>query len=71
MKTNKILSLDMDLVEKLKKEANGSALVNRLLVSYFEGENMENWTKEQLETHIAGLKLKQKHKEELEALKSE
>ena len=35
MKTQKLLSLDYEIVEKLKKEENASALVNNLLAKHF------------------------------------
>ena len=35
MKTNKMISLDVELVERLKKEKNGSKLINSLLEDYY------------------------------------
>ena len=40
MKTSKLLSLDFELVEKLKKEQNASKLVNDLVKAHFRGGQM-------------------------------
>lgn len=53
MKINKLMSLDIELIEKLKKEGNASGLVNRLLKAHFEGGKM---SKEALEAAIEAKK---------------
>jgi hypothetical protein len=40
MKGNKLLSLDVELLEKLKKEGNASALINDLLKAHYSGGAM-------------------------------
>lgn len=69
MKVNKTITLDIEIVEKLMKEPNASAIVNQQLVNYYAGKDMTKWTREQLKAFIAEGELKQKHAKELEALK--
>lgn len=40
MKINKLMSLDFELVEKLKKEQNASKLVNDLIKQHYSGGQM-------------------------------
>ena len=35
MKVQKIFTIDVELVQKLQQEANGSALINKLLIDYY------------------------------------
>jgi hypothetical protein len=52
MKTQKILSLDYELVQKLQKENNASALVNFLIKDYYGGTKTREEIKKELELKI-------------------
>ena len=58
MKTTKLISLDIDLVERLKKESNCSELINSLLLDYY-GEN-KDFKKIRLMNKIKLIKLQKK-----------
>lgn len=49
MKFNKMVTLDSEIITKLSKEENASALINSLLVKHYEGESLSKLSKEQLE----------------------
>ena len=66
MKSQKLLSLDIDIIDHLKAEDNGSALVQRLLVNHYgSGDEQEIEYLRQKLTDID-----EKHKIEKEVLKS-
>ena len=66
MKSQKLLSLDIDIIDRLKAEDNGSALVQRLLVNHYgSGDEQEIEYLRQKLTDID-----EKHKIEKEVLKS-
>jgi len=70
MKTNKILSLDSDLVEKLREEANGSALVNKLLREHYDRKDFSKMSTEELEVFIASEEAKKAYNERLKEIES-
>ena len=47
-----MLTLDVELVEQLRKEENGSALVNRLLKEHFDKTNLERLSLDQVRALI-------------------
>ena len=61
MKTNKLLSLDYELVLKLKKESNASRLINSLLVKHYASTDNPylEMTKEEREKEKAILLIQQ------------
>lgn len=72
MKVNKIMSIDVELMEKLQEEDNASKLVNDLLVEHYQSVRPTGQSdkdrKKYLINEIAKDKLKEKHKKELEKL---
>ena len=63
MKANKIFSIDIELLEKLKQEPNQSALVNKLLDDHYSLDRIMKMPREKIEELYQALK----QKEELEA----
>jgi len=49
MKANKLFSLDIELIDKLKQESNASALINELIKAHYDTMNFDNLTPEQNE----------------------
>lgn len=51
MKSQKQITLDIDLIERLAKEPNASALINKLLIEYYEKQDnpFKEMSKEQFE----------------------
>ena len=49
MKIGKLLTLDIEVVEYLKKQDNASSLVNRLILENMDSEDMAQMTMEQLQ----------------------
>jgi DNA transposition AAA+ family ATPase len=72
MKTQKLLSLDIELVEKLKKEPNASGVVNDLLKQHYSGMAMSKQAvAHAIKTKKAELAVVQHELEELRAMRTE
>lgn len=63
MKFNHTLTLDYELIVKLKKEKNASFLVNGLIETHYKKNKYDGWTNEQLDIEIKALELEQEAKE--------
>lgn len=73
MKGQKIISLEFDLMAKLKEEENASALIARLLKEYFkfsELDNLEDIEREEKTIKEKREEVKEREKEDLNRLKA-
>jgi len=70
MKRMKMITLDEDLIDKLKTKPNASQLINDLLIQFFEKDDIQQMGVEELKKFIAIEKLKEKHKAEIEAIEN-
>jgi hypothetical protein len=68
MKTIKMFSIDVELIAKLQKCDNMSAVVNEALWNYFKKEDVENMTPEQARKKLAVLQAEKRYLDELEKL---
>lgn len=69
MRNLRSYTIDVELIELLRKAPNGaSETVNLALREYFKKNNLDQMSKEELEKLLAIEELKKKHKEELKAL---
>ena len=68
MKTQKLFSLDILIVEKLRGEENASQLVEGLLIKHYK--NIEPQSIEEKKKRLALLKAEAKHKREIEEIKN-
>ena len=69
MKVQKLLTLDLDLVNLLKKEDNASAVVNALLIAHYNSNIKQKQTEQEI---VEEVKLKMKKEEErLERIEKE
>lgn len=66
MKVHKILSLDMEVVEKLAGEENASKLVNDMLIKHYKAK--EPTTLAEKKKRLALMKLEADYKKKAEAL---
>ena len=71
MKVNKTLTLDYELVEKLRQEDNCSALVNGLIDNFYANNDLNKMNKKQLEAFIANGEMLKRHVKELKELKND
>lgn len=71
MKTQRFISIDYDLNQKLAKEENASALINSLVKNHYEGEDLRRMSKEQLTKLLQAVEAKEKLEAEIEAIKNE
>ena len=62
MKANKVISLDVDLLEQLKREPNASGLINDLVREHFQFKDIKKMSLEEKKE----LLVKVKRKEDLE-----
>lgn len=66
MKAQKLITLDLEIMEKLSKEANASGLINNLLIAHYKVKRLR--TKEEVMRDIKALSIKEKAEKELEKL---
>lgn len=73
MRYNKQFTIEEEIIERLREEVNASQLVNELLMRHYEIKGKEGMSLDEREAYLkqklARLKLEEKHKKELEALK--
>lgn len=68
MKTQKLLSLDYEIVAKLQEEKNASALVNDLLIFHYRTKKIK--TKEELIKEIEKVKKIEALQEQIKAVQN-
>jgi len=67
MKQIKSITLNVDIIEKLKEVKNASALINKLLDDYFKIESYQ--TEEELQKRLNIIEIEEKAKKEIEEIK--
>jgi deoxyxylulose-5-phosphate synthase len=67
MKIQKLLTLDQEIAEELRKEENASLLVNNLLKEYFEKKVYQFMSTEELKKQVRILDIKAKYEAAAEA----
>jgi hypothetical protein len=72
VKRNKLICIDEDVFDQLRLEDNASALINRLLIEYFDRNVIEQMSHEELKKRIAyeeeKLKIDNEHKAKMKEL---
>jgi hypothetical protein len=68
MKTQKLLSLDNEIVSKLREEKNASSLVNKLLASHYKDSKLDNLSIEELKMLQTMIKSRDKLQSEIAEL---
>ena len=66
MKVNQTISLDYDLVQKLRGEANASGLINQLLTSHYGDPRSEEQIIDDVKAKIAEKEAKIKHEKKFQ-----
>ena len=70
MKEDKMLSLDRDVVDYLRKESNASGLVNGILLKHFESREVNSMSEEELALEIKVAELELETKERIKELRN-
>jgi len=66
-----MITIDLELNEKLKTEKNASDLIRNLLIKHYEQEKLKDLSDEELEKMLEVIKIEKDHKEKMDKIHDE